>query len=108
MIMNITTALESIKEQRAAPLVENDNHQQIYRWDRNYLLLILSRGVYMDWDLRQSVEGRIFLKSSFTVIYEKFSVPKTSLKKVPECNLPATEMFFSEASVVSPEFRKNQ
>ena len=28
--------------------------------------------------------------------------------KVPECNIPVTEMFFVEAPVVSHEFRKNK
>ena len=57
-IMNVTTALESIQEQRVTPLVENDNQQQIYRWFRNYILLPSDRGHYTDWKLCKSVEGK--------------------------------------------------
>ena len=34
----------------------------------------------MDWGLHQSVEERIFLKSSCAAIQENFGVPKTSLQ----------------------------
>ena len=51
-IINVTTALESIQEQRVTPLVENLYHQQIYRWVRKHSLLLSGRGHYMDWDLR--------------------------------------------------------
>ena len=52
-IMNFTTALEYIQEQRVTPLVENRNQQQIYRWVRNHLLLPSGRGHYTDWELCQ-------------------------------------------------------
>ena len=55
-IINVTTVLESIQEQRVTPMVENYNQQQIYRWVRKYLLLLLDRGYYTDWELRRSVE----------------------------------------------------
>ena len=61
-------------------MVENDNQQQIYRWVRNHILLPPCREDYTDWELRQSVEEIILLKSSCTVIHEKFDVPRTSLK----------------------------
>ena len=80
-IMNVTTALESTQEQRVTPLVENDNQQQIYRWARKHLLLPSGRGHYMDWELRQSVEERILLKSSRATIQDKFGVPNISLQR---------------------------
>ena len=55
-ILNVTTALESIQEQRVTPLVENENQQHIYRWVRKNLSLPSGRGHYTDWELRQSVE----------------------------------------------------
>ena len=69
--MNVTTALESTQEQRVTPLVENDNQQQIYRWVRNHLLLPSGRRHHTDWGLHQSVQERIFLKSSCAVILER-------------------------------------
>ena len=80
-IMNVTTALESIQEQRVTPLVENDNQQQIYRWVRKFLLLPSVRGHYTDWYLCQSVEEIILLNSSCAAIQDNFSVPKTSLQR---------------------------
>ena len=59
MILNVTTALKSIQEERVTPLVENDDQQHIYRWVRNYILLPSVRENYTDWELFQSVEGRI-------------------------------------------------
>ena len=79
--MKVTTALESIQEQRVTPLVENGNQQQIYRWVRKHILLPSDRGHYTDWELHQSDEGRIFLNSSCTTIHENFGVPKTSLQR---------------------------
>ena len=79
-IINVTTALESIQEQQVTPLVENDNQQQIYIWVRKHLLVPSGRGHYTDWELRQSVEERILLKSSCAVIQDNFCVPKTSLQ----------------------------
>ena len=79
MVLNVTTALKSIQEQRFTPLVENDNQQQIYGWVRNYLLLPPGRGDYKDWELCQSVEGGILLKSSCTMIHDDFGVLKTSI-----------------------------
>ena len=80
-ILNVTSALESIQEQQVTFLVENDNQQQIYRWVRKNILLPLGRGHYTDWELRQSVEERILLKSSCAAIQENFGVPKTSLQR---------------------------
>ena len=80
-ILNVTTALEYIQEQRVTPLVENDNQQQIYRWVRKNLSLPSGRGHYTDWGLRQSVEERILLKSSCAAIQENCVVPKTSLQR---------------------------
>ena len=48
---------------------------------RKYLLLLLGRGDYTDWELYQSVEERILLKSSCTAVHEKFGVPNTSLQR---------------------------
>ena len=79
--MKVTSELESIKKQRVTPLIENDNHQQIYRWVRKYLLGPPGRGHYMDWDLRQPVEEIILLKSSCAAIQDNFVVPKTSLQR---------------------------
>ena len=79
--MNATTALEYIQEQEVKPLVENDNQKHICRWVRKYLLLLSGRGDYMDWELCQSVEGRIFLKSSCTRIHENFGVQNTTLQR---------------------------
>ena len=79
--MNFTTALESIQEQRVTPIVENGNQQQIYRWVRKHLLLPLGRGHYTDWELCQSVEEIILLKSSCAAIQDNFGVPKTSLQR---------------------------
>ena len=78
--MKVTTALESVQEQRVTPLAENDNQQQIYRWVRKYLLGPSGRGHYMDWGLLQSVEERILLKSSYAAIQDNFGVPNTSLQ----------------------------
>ena len=80
-IMNATTALESIQEQWVTPLVENDNQQQIYRWVRKHLLVLSGRGHYTDWELRQSVEERILLKSICAAIQDNFGVPNTSLQR---------------------------
>ena len=80
-ILNFTTALECIQEQRVTPLVENDNQQQICRWLRKNILLPSGRGHYTDWELRQSVEERILLKSSCAAIQDNFGVPKTSLQR---------------------------
>ena len=80
-ILNATTALESIQEQRVTPLIENDNQQQIYRWVRKNLSLPSGRGHYTDWELRQSVEEIILLKSSCAAIQYNFGVPKTSLQR---------------------------
>ena len=41
-------------------------------------LLPSGRGNYMNWELRQSVEERILLKSSCAAIQDNFGVPKTS------------------------------
>ena len=81
MILNVTTALESIQKQRVDPLVENDNQQHIYRWVRKYLLLPSDRGDYTDWEICQSAEGIILLKSSSTVIHGDFGVSKTSIQR---------------------------
>ena len=78
-IMKVRTALEYIQEQRVTPLVENGNQKQIYRWVRKHLLLPSGRGHYTDWELHQSVEEIILLKSSCAVIQYNFGVPKTSL-----------------------------
>ena len=80
-IMNVTTALESIQEQQVTPLVENGNQKQIYRWVRKNLSLPSGRLHYTDWELCQSVEERILLKSSCGIIQENFGVPKTSLQR---------------------------
>ena len=77
--MNVTTALESNQEQQVTPLVENYNHQQIYRLVRKYLILPLCRGDYMDWEFCQSVEEIILLKSRCAAIHNKFVVTNTSL-----------------------------
>ena len=79
-IMNVKTVLESIQEQRVTPLVENENQQQIYRWVRKNLSLPSGRGHCTDWEIRQSVEEIILLKSSCAAIQENFGVPKTSLQ----------------------------
>ena len=79
-IIKITTAPESIQEQWVTPLVQNSNHQQIYRWVRKHLLLPSGRVHYTDWELRKSVEERILLKSRFTVIHDSFGVPKIYLQ----------------------------
>ena len=79
-ILNVTTALESIQEQRVTPLVENDNQQQIYIWVRNHLLLPSGRGDYTDWELCKSVEGRILLKLIWTAINDYFCVPNITLQ----------------------------
>ena len=79
--MNVTTALESIQEQRVTPLVENDNQQQIYRWVRKNLSLPSGKGHYTDWELRQSVEEIILLKSSCAAIQDNFGVTNTSLQR---------------------------
>ena len=63
-ILNVTIALYSIQEQRVTLRIENENQQQIYRWFRNYLLIPSGRGDYTDWDICQSAEGIIFLKST--------------------------------------------
>ena len=44
------------------------------------LSLPSGRGHYTDWELRQSVEERILLKSICSAIQDNFGVPKTSLK----------------------------
>ena len=88
-IMNNTTTLESIQEQRVTPLVENGNQKQIYRWVRKHLLVTSGRGHYTDWYLCQSVEEIILLKSSCAAIQEKFGVPKTSLKMYPNLIFPS-------------------
>ena len=62
-------------------MVENGNQQQIYRLVRNHLLLPSGRGHYMDWEIFQSVEEIILLKSSCAVIQDNFGVPNTSLKR---------------------------
>ena len=80
MALNVTTALESIQEQQVTPLVENENQQQIYRWVREYILLPSCSGDYTDWELHQSVEGRILLKPICTTIHEEFGVPINSLQ----------------------------
>ena len=80
-IMSVTKALESIQEQQVTPLVENDNHQQIYRWVRKHILLPSGRGYYTDWELCQSVEEIIFLKSSCAAIQDNFGAPKTSIQR---------------------------
>ena len=79
-ILNVTTVLEPTQERQVTPLVENDNQQQIYRWVRKYLLLLLCRVYYTDWELRQSVEGIILLNSSCTATHEKFGVPNISIQ----------------------------
>ena len=79
--MKVKTALESNQEQQATPMVENDNQEQIYRWVRKHLLLPSGRGYYTDWELRQSIEERIILKSSCAAIQDNFGVPKTSLQR---------------------------
>ena len=45
------------------------------------LLLPSGRGNYTDWELRQSVEEIIPLKSSCVAIQDNFGVPKTSLQR---------------------------
>ena len=80
-IMKVTTALEYIQEQRVTPLVENVNQQQIYRRVRKHILLPSCRGHYTDWELRQSVEEIILLKSSCATIQDNFGVPNTYLQR---------------------------
>ena len=87
--MKVTTALESIQEQLVTPLVENRNQQQIYRWVRKHLLDPSGRGHYTDWELCQSVEERILLKSSCAAIQDNFCVPKTSLQRYLNVILPS-------------------
>ena len=79
--MKVTTLLEYIQEQRVTPLVENGNQQQIYRRVRKHLFLPSGRGHYTDWELCQSVEERILLKSSCAANQDTFAVPKTSLQR---------------------------
>ena len=79
--MTVTIELESIQEQRVAPLVENDNQQQIYRWVRKHLLLLSGRGHYTDWEILQPVEEIILLKSSCATIQDNFGVTNTSLQR---------------------------
>ena len=45
------------------------------------LSLPSGRGHYTDWELRQSVEEKILLKSSCAAIQDNFGVPKTSLQR---------------------------
>ena len=102
--MKFTTALKSIQEQRVTTLVENDNQQQIYIWVRKHLLLPSGRGHYTDWELRQSVEERI-PEVNMRRNSRQLWCTKDLSKKLPECNLPVSEMFFFEAPVVSHGFR---
>ena len=90
--MNATTVLEYIQEKWVTPMVEIYNHQQIYIWVRKYLLLLLGRGDYTDWALRQSVEGKILLKSSFTAIHDNFGVPKTTIQRNMRVILPSLKI----------------
>ena len=80
-ILKVTTALEYIQEQRFNPLVENGSQQQKYRWVRKHILLPSGRGRYADWEIFQSVEERILLKSSCAAIQDNFGVPKTSVQR---------------------------
>ena len=61
-------------------MVENGNQQHIYRWLKRCLLLPQCRGDYTDWEIHQSVEVRIFLKTSCNIIHDNFGVPKASLQ----------------------------
>ena len=52
-----------------------------YIYGSENISLPSGRGHYTDWELRQSVEEIILLKSSCAAIQEKFGVPKTSLQR---------------------------
>ena len=69
-------------------MVENGNQKQIYIWVRKYFLLPSCRGDYTHWELHQSVEERILLKSRYSAIHENFSVSKTSLQRYLNAILP--------------------
>ena len=56
-------------------------NRYIYIWIRKHLLLPPCRGDCTDWDLRQSVEEKILLKSSCAAIHDNFDVPKTSIQR---------------------------
>ena len=79
-IMNFTIELESTQEQQVTTLVKNYNQQQIYISIIKFILLLSGRVDYTDWELRQSVEGRILLNSIYTAIHDNLGVPKNTLK----------------------------
>ena len=79
-ILKLSTALESIQEQRENTLVESYNQQQIFIWARNHLNLPSAQDHgYTEWDLLEACEIRIFDKSSYFEILENVGVPKFTI-----------------------------
>ena len=75
-------------------MAENDNQQYIYRWFINYFLLPLGRRFYTDWELSQSVEGIILLKSIYITIYDDFDLSKTSVQRYLNVIFPPLKCYF--------------
>ena len=79
-ILQVSTTLESMQEQRDITLVESYNQQQIFRWVRNQIDLPSVQGhVYTEWELCEECQIIILMKSSYSKILEKFGVPKSTL-----------------------------
>ena len=79
-ILQVATTLESILEQSGTTLVKIYNQQHKFRWVINHINLTLVQGqVYTEWEILESCEKRIFIKSSYYEILEEFGLPKFTL-----------------------------
>ena len=79
-LTSMLTILESVQEERDTPLLESYNKQQIYRWVRYHLCIpYIKHQLYTEWELRESCERRVMVKSTYTDILDECWVPKTNL-----------------------------
>ena len=88
-ILEISSKLESIQEERDIPSVESDNQQNIYRWIRTNINIPSVQGQkYTEWEICQACERRILDKSSYSVILVRFWEPKSTLTYFLKVILP--------------------
>ena len=70
-ILEVAIKLESIQEKCDAPLVESYNQQHVSRWIRyHFRLPLVQRRLYTDWEINESCEIRILVKSRYYDLLE--------------------------------------
>ena len=79
-IIGVAIKLESIQEQQDTNLVESYNQQHVSIWIISHICIPLVQfRVYIDWELCESYEIRILIKSRYSEILKTFGLPKSTL-----------------------------